>query len=38
MFFYFFAVEDLNLNAINQLRGLPYLAIGKHICGPATGN
>lgn len=29
-------IEDLNLDAVNQLRGLPYLAIGKHICGPAT--
>lgn len=33
-----FAVEDLNLNAVESLRGVPYLAIGKHLCGPATGN
>ena len=32
------AVEDLNLNAVESLRGAPYLAIGKHLCGPATGN
>jgi tRNA:m4X modification enzyme len=32
------AVEDLNLNAVESLRGVPYLAIGKHLCGPATGN
>lgn len=31
------AVEDLNLNAVESLRGVPYLAIGKHLCGPATG-
>lgn len=29
-------IEDLNLNAIGSLQGLPYLAIGKHLCGPAT--
>nr|XP_043621764.1 tRNA:m(4)X modification enzyme TRM13 [Erigeron canadensis] len=29
-------IEDLNLNAIVSLQGLPYLAIGKHLCGPAT--
>ncbi|XP_071718668.1 tRNA:m(4)X modification enzyme TRM13 [Rutidosis leptorrhynchoides] len=29
-------IEDLNLNAIESLQGLPYLAIGKHLCGPAT--
>ncbi|XP_076934957.1 tRNA:m(4)X modification enzyme TRM13-like [Bidens hawaiensis] len=29
-------IEDLNLNAIEALKGLPYLAIGKHLCGPAT--
>lgn len=33
-----FAVEDLNLNAVESLQGLPYVAIGKHLCGPATGN
>lgn len=25
------AVEDLNLNAIESLRGVPYLASGKHL-------
>ncbi|KAG1326120.1 tRNA:m(4)X modification enzyme TRM13 [Cocos nucifera] len=30
-------IEDLNLQAVETLRGLPYLAIGKHLCGPATG-
>lgn len=29
-------IEDLNLNAIGSLQGVPYLAIGKHLCGPAT--
>ncbi|GJS31307.1 tRNA:m(4)X modification enzyme TRM13 isoform X2 [Tanacetum coccineum] len=29
-------IEDLNLNSIESLKGLPYLAIGKHLCGPAT--
>ncbi|KAF6172218.1 hypothetical protein GIB67_024840 [Kingdonia uniflora] len=29
-------IEDLDLNAVESLRGLPYLAIGKHLCGPAT--
>ncbi|XP_010914706.1 uncharacterized protein [Elaeis guineensis] len=29
-------IEDLNLHAVESLRGLPYLAIGKHLCGPAT--
>lgn len=33
-----FAVEDLNLNAVESLRGGQYLAIGKHLCGPATGS
>ncbi|XP_077219311.1 methyltransferase isoform X2 [Tasmannia lanceolata] len=28
--------KDLNLNAIASLSGIPYLAIGKHLCGPAT--
>lgn len=32
------AVEDLNLNAVESLQGVPYLAIGKHLCGPATGD
>ncbi|KAL9385146.1 hypothetical protein Peur_022156 [Populus x canadensis] len=26
----------LNLNAVERSRGVPYLAIGKHLCGPAT--
>ncbi|XP_027100084.2 uncharacterized protein [Coffea arabica] len=29
-------IEDLNLNAVESLQGVPYLAIGKHLCGPAT--
>ncbi|KAK9723693.1 hypothetical protein RND81_05G018400 [Saponaria officinalis] len=29
-------IEDLNLNAVQSLRGMPYLAVGKHLCGPAT--
>ncbi|BBG98557.1 tolB protein-related protein [Prunus dulcis] len=29
-------IEDLNLNAVGSLREDPYLAIGKHLCGPAT--
>ncbi|KAK3034668.1 hypothetical protein RJ639_033623 [Escallonia herrerae] len=29
-------VEDLNLNAVEPLQGVPYLATGKHLCGPAT--
>ncbi|TQE11520.1 hypothetical protein C1H46_002895 [Malus baccata] len=29
-------IEDLNLNAVESLRGGQYLAIGKHLCGPAT--
>ncbi|XP_063945863.1 uncharacterized protein LOC108211136 isoform X2 [Daucus carota subsp. sativus] len=29
-------IEDLNLNAVESLKGIPYLAIGKHLCGPAT--
>ncbi|KAL9227662.1 hypothetical protein vseg_003324 [Gypsophila vaccaria] len=29
-------IEDLNLNAVQSLRGKPYLAVGKHLCGPAT--
>ncbi|KAL6968700.1 tRNA:m(4)X modification enzyme [Sarracenia purpurea var. burkii] len=29
-------IEDLNLNAVEPLQGIPYLAIGKHLCGPAT--
>ena len=32
-----FAVEDLDLNGIESLKGHQYLAIGKHLCGPATG-
>ncbi|CAN1153000.1 hypothetical protein LINPERHAP2_LOCUS19107 [Linum perenne] len=30
------AVEDLNLKAVESLQGIHYLAIGKHLCGPAT--
>ncbi|GAB2298515.1 hypothetical protein Dimus_032578 [Dionaea muscipula] len=29
-------IEDLNLNAVQSLKEIPYLAIGKHLCGPAT--
>ncbi|XP_050236488.1 tRNA:m(4)X modification enzyme TRM13 [Mercurialis annua] len=29
-------IEDLNLNGVESLQGVPYLAIGKHLCGPAT--
>ncbi|GAV64076.1 TRM13 domain-containing protein/zf-U11-48K domain-containing protein/zf-TRM13_CCCH domain-containing protein [Cephalotus follicularis] len=29
-------IEDLNLSAVESLREIPYLAIGKHLCGPAT--
>ncbi|KAJ9547580.1 hypothetical protein OSB04_020123 [Centaurea solstitialis] len=29
-------IKDLNLNAIASLQGVPFLAIGKHLCGPAT--
>ncbi|KAL5561079.1 hypothetical protein UlMin_030826 [Ulmus minor] len=29
-------IEDLNLNAVESLWGVPYIAIGKHLCGPAT--
>ncbi|XP_022757753.1 tRNA:m(4)X modification enzyme TRM13 homolog [Durio zibethinus] len=29
-------IEDLNLNAVQPLQGLPYIAIGKHLCGTAT--
>ncbi|KAG8389613.1 hypothetical protein BUALT_Bualt02G0247300 [Buddleja alternifolia] len=29
-------IEDLNLNAVESLRGVGYVAIGKHLCGPAT--
>lgn len=32
-----FSVEDLNLNAVESLHGVPYVAVGKHLCGPATG-
>lgn len=31
-------VEDLKLHGIEALRGLRYLATGKHLCGPATGS
>ncbi|CAN6466598.1 unnamed protein product [Victoria cruziana] len=29
-------IEDLNLEAVESLRCVPYLAVGKHLCGPAT--
>ncbi|KAI3905295.1 hypothetical protein MKX01_039986 [Papaver californicum] len=29
-------IEDLDVNAVESLKGVPYLAIGKHLCGPAT--
>ncbi|KAJ4844780.1 hypothetical protein Tsubulata_003493 [Turnera subulata] len=29
-------IEDLNMKAVESLKGFPYLAIGKHLCGPAT--
>ncbi|XP_059289697.1 uncharacterized protein LOC132043235, partial [Lycium ferocissimum] len=29
-------LEDLKLNAVESLQGVPYLAIGKHHYGPAT--
>lgn len=29
-------IEDLNLHAIESLKGHQYLAIGKHLCGSAT--
>ncbi|KAH9691940.1 tRNA:m(4)X modification enzyme [Citrus sinensis] len=29
-------IEDLDLSAVESLRNVPYLAIGKHLCGPAT--
>ncbi|KAK4482133.1 hypothetical protein RD792_009273 [Penstemon davidsonii] len=29
-------IEDLNLNAVKFLEGATYIAIGKHLCGPAT--
>ncbi|XP_030454974.2 uncharacterized protein LOC115676241 [Syzygium oleosum] len=29
-------IEDLNLHAVESLRGSPFLAVGKHLCGPAT--
>lgn len=31
------SVEDFNLNAVESLQGVPYVAVGKHLCGPATG-
>ncbi|KAG6433395.1 hypothetical protein SASPL_105008 [Salvia splendens] len=30
------AVEDLDLNGVDSLKGVGYIAIGKHLCGPAT--
>jgi hypothetical protein len=32
------AVEDLNLHGVQALSGVQYIAIGKHLCGPATGD
>lgn len=29
-------IKDLNLHAIESLKELPYLAVGKHLCGSAT--
>ncbi|KAL2626990.1 hypothetical protein AAZV13_07G144800 [Glycine max] len=29
-------IEDLDLNAVESLQGVPYLATGKHLCGAAT--
>uniref|UniRef100_A0ACD5WCJ0 Uncharacterized protein n=1 Tax=Avena sativa TaxID=4498 RepID=A0ACD5WCJ0_AVESA len=29
-------IEDLNLHGVQTLSGVQYLAIGKHLCGPAT--
>ncbi|CAI0469794.1 unnamed protein product [Linum tenue] len=29
-------IEDLDLKAVESLHGVHYLAIGKHLCGPAT--
>ena len=29
-------IEDLNLHGVKALSGSQYLAIGKHLCGPAT--
>ncbi|XP_010456115.1 PREDICTED: tRNA:m(4)X modification enzyme TRM13 homolog [Camelina sativa] len=29
-------IEDLDLNAVESLHGVPYVAVGKHLCGPAT--
>ncbi|KAI9099003.1 hypothetical protein K1719_024770 [Acacia pycnantha] len=29
-------IEDLDLNAVEPLEGVPFLAIGKHLCGAAT--
>ena len=32
-----FAIENLYLNVVELFQGLPHIAIGKHLCGPATG-
>ncbi|KAF1863326.1 hypothetical protein Lal_00031326 [Lupinus albus] len=29
-------IEDLDLNAVESLQGVPFVAIGKHLCGAAT--
>ncbi|PHU05079.1 hypothetical protein BC332_25901 [Capsicum chinense] len=31
-----FIVEDLKLNVVESLQGVPYLETGKYLCGPAT--
>jgi len=32
------AVEDLNLQEVQSLQGCNFIAVSKHLCGPATGN
>ena len=32
-----FAIENLYLNVVDSFQRLPHIAIGKHLCGPATG-
>ncbi|KAH9290713.1 hypothetical protein KI387_034830, partial [Taxus chinensis] len=29
-------IKDLNLEAVESLKGFHYAAVGKHLCGPAT--
>jgi hypothetical protein len=38
LYFEINAVEDLNLHGVQALSRGQYLAIGKHLCGPATGD